>query len=113
MSSFALYYDAHLLDKKEQVDINSIGTNQKHLNINKCHNLHQVLAKYKKPFDGSLGVWNGYNIEHTQYLVSMNKYSKKNSNTWLMLGSKKNVEPLNGLCLVSVLQKRRPSQTDL
>ncbi len=51
-------YSAWILDAKyEQVDTNSFVANQKHLNINQCHRLQHLLAKNKKIFDGSLGVY--------------------------------------------------------
>ncbi len=43
--------------KYEQVDTNRVATNQKHLNINQCHNLQQALAENGKLCDGSLGVY--------------------------------------------------------
>ncbi len=51
-------YDIQILDAKfEQVGINKVAINLKHLNINQLHNLQQVLAKCGKLFDVPLGVY--------------------------------------------------------
>ncbi len=50
-------YSARILRAKyEQVNINKVAADQKHLTPNQLYDLQSVLAKYKKLFDGSLGV---------------------------------------------------------
>ncbi len=49
---------AWILDARyEQVDINKVAVNQKHLTQIQCLDLQNVLAKYEKLFDGSHGVY--------------------------------------------------------
>ncbi len=51
-------YAVWILDVKyKQVNTNKVAVNYKQLNINQCHNLKQVMVKYMKLFDGSLGVY--------------------------------------------------------
>ncbi len=51
-------YATRILDAKyEQVDTNRVAANQKQLNVNQRHKLQHLLAKNKKLFDGSLGVY--------------------------------------------------------
>ncbi len=50
--------DTQILDAKyEQVDNNRVAANQKHLHINRHHELQHLFAKNKKLFDGSRGVY--------------------------------------------------------
>ncbi len=49
---------------------------------------------------------NWYAIKPTQDLTPMDKHSKMNSNTWLILDFLRNMVSQNGICLVSLLQKR-------
>ncbi len=51
-------YAAQILDANyEQNDTNKNVAHQKHLNIDQCHHLQQVLAKNDKPCDGSFDVY--------------------------------------------------------
>ncbi len=46
-----------LYSKYEQVDINKVANDQKHLTPNQHLDLQKIMAKYKNLFDGSLGVY--------------------------------------------------------
>ncbi len=106
-------YFTQILDAKhKQVNTNRVTTNQKHVNINYCHNLQYALAKYGNPFYSSLGVYPHQKVHidllsgsklahHCAYMVpcAYEKHSKRNSNTWLILELLRNVVPLNGPCL--------------
>ncbi len=91
-------YAAQILGTNyKQVNTNKFTINQKHLNIDQCHDLEQVWPKYWNVFDGSLGVYSHQKVHidllpgselvhHQVYLVphSHDKYLKMNSNTWLI-----------------------------
>ncbi len=51
-------YAIRILDAKyKQVNTNKVAADQKQLNVYHCHKLHYLLAKNKKLFDGSLGMY--------------------------------------------------------
>ncbi len=77
-------------DKFEHIDINKVATDQKQLTSNQHHDLQNILAKYEKLFDGSLGVyphkkftsifslaWNLYTKGHTLYLAFIEIFKKE------------------------------------
>ncbi len=113
-------YVARILNAKyEQVNTNRVCANQKQLKLNQCHKLQNLLAKNKKylmvllvpiPTKRSILIYcragNWYTTAHTQFLEFMNKHSRKNSNTWLILELLKSVEPQSGPCLASLLSKK-------
>ncbi len=113
-------YAAIILDAKyEQVNSNKVAANQKQLNVNQCHQLQNLLAKGKKYLMDLLAciptkrstltyyqAQNQCTTELFWFLEFMNKHSKKNSNTWLILEFLKNAEPQSGPCLASLLPKK-------
>ncbi len=105
--------------KYEQVDTNRVAADQKQLIINQCNKLQHLLARKKKLFDGSLGVyphqkvhidllpgWKPVHHHVSQSFKFTNKHSKRNSNTNLILEFAKNAEPQSGPCLASLLLKK-------
>ncbi len=120
-------YAAKILDTKyKQFDTNNVAANQKQLNPNQNHELQYLLAKYKKYLMGLLvsiqtkgsiltycPAQNLYTTAHTQFLVPMNKPSKKNSNTWLTLEFQRMWCLWVGLSLLHHCQNRWPSQKNI
>ncbi len=49
---------------------------------------------------------NWYTTDRTWFLVSMNKHSKRNSNTWLTLEFSRSMEPPSGTHLASLLPRK-------
>ena len=52
------YLSNTILDAKyEKVDVRQVATEQRHLTLSQQRDLEEVLAKYTKLFDGTLGVY--------------------------------------------------------
>ncbi len=102
-----------------QVDTDKVAANQKQLNVNQLHELQHLLAKNKKSFDRSLGVYphqkvcidllpGSKPVHHCAYLVpwAHKQTSKKNPtygwywNSWRMQSLR------GGLALLHFCQKR-------
>ncbi len=66
---------------------------------------HLVCTLTKKSTLISYQAQNQSTIVNIQHLVPMNRLSKKNSNTWVLLEFLKNAVPQSGPCLVLLLPK--------
>ncbi len=81
-----------------QVDIDKVVVDQKHLTQIQCLDIQNILTKYEKQFDGSLGAHmhkkvhidllsGSEPVHHSKYPVSVfiNNPLKRNSIIWLIL----------------------------
>ncbi len=121
----------HHLHSRSQIQTswchNKFAAHQKQLNIYKCHEIQQVLTKYGKLFNGSLGIsphqkvridlFPGLKVVHHKAyypeLCAYEKTFKRNSNTWLILESWRMQCLWVGLALLHCCQKRWPGQKNL
>ncbi len=68
---FLITYFTQMLDAKyKQFNTNKVAIDQKHLNLNQCHDLQQILVEYGKLFDGSLCVY-PYEKVHIDILIGL------------------------------------------
>ncbi len=107
-----------ILDTKyKQVSTNRVAANQKQLNPNQCLDLKNVLAKYHKLFDGSLGVHphqkvyidilpGSKEVHHQAYLVpcaNEQTFKRNSKNGWYWNSQGKH--HLMGFVLIHCCQK--------